>query len=270
MKNLFIVTLALCALSGGSLFAHEWFAAPAETKVYKTGDTVPIAVYSTHLLIAGQNIQDPARNAFFVLQNNRLVDVKATVSRNDAQKVLLGQFTLPNGAPTVVLVNNIGRFSNVTPLGNFTAAKATVSVLGVNIVKTTYSDRWCKVYINPDSQDRTFAQPLGLPLEIVPVTNPADMAAGRNAVFKVLLRGRPLRDAEVSATYKGFNSRDEEAWAVNSLKTDASGTVTIPIPAVSAAKDIWIVKVGYTNTVTGNPWYDEESFSSWVSFVIRK
>jgi uncharacterized GH25 family protein len=270
MKKFFVITLALCAFLGGALSAHEWFAAPAAAKAYKTGESVPVAVYSTHRLIAGEIIGDPGRNAFFALQNNKLIDAKISVSRNEEQKTLLGEFNLPDGAPTMVVVNNTGRFTNMTPLGRKIATKATVNAMGVSIAKTIYSEGWCKVYINPNSQDKSFAQPLGLPLEIVPLTNPADIAVGKNAEFKVLLRGKPLRDAEVFATYKGYNNKDEDTWAVNAVKTGASGEVSIPIPAAPGAKDVWIVKAAYTGKVSGNPWYDEESFSSWASFVVRK
>jgi uncharacterized GH25 family protein len=78
----------------------------------------------------------------------------------------------------------------------------------------------------------------------VPVTNPADIAAGKSAVFKVLLHGQPLGGAAISATYRNYNPKDEDAWAIKDVKTDGTGQVTLNIPA--AAKDIWIVKAAYS------------------------
>ena len=270
MKKIIITAMLYVGLGGALLCAHEWFAAPATSKASKAGESVQLAVYSTHRLITGEGIPQPGQNTFFILQNNKLVDVKLNVSRNEEHKFLACEFNLPAGAPTVAVVTRPARFSSITSAGNKQGTKPVVSALGVNVVKTTYSEAWCKVYLNPDSGDKSFAQPLGLPLEIVPVTNPADMAAGKNAAFKVLLRGKPLRDADVSATYKTFNTKDEDAWAVKAVKTDASGTVTIAIPDISAAKDVWIVKAAYSGKASGSPLYDEESFSSWASFVVRQ
>jgi uncharacterized GH25 family protein len=270
MKKSFYLTVVLCALAAGTASAHQWFAALGDAKDYKPGDTVPLVVYSTHHFMVGEGVQDAARNAFFVLQNNRLTDTAVAVTRNETQKVLTGSFTLPGGAPSLVVVNSVGRFSNVTPLGTKTAAKLTVRALGVNVTKTTYSEGWCKIYVNPAVQDRTYAVALGLPLEIVPVTNPADIAAGKPAVFRVLLRGAPLRNADIYATYKGYNSVDEEAWAVKGLKTDASGQVTINVPQANAAKDVWVVKAEYSGDVVGNALYDAEAYNSWVVFAVRK
>jgi uncharacterized GH25 family protein len=266
-KSLFLVVVVLL---GGTVNAHQWFAALGDTREYKPGDPVPLVVYSTHHFMVGEGVQDAARNQFFVLQNNRLTDTAVTVTRNEAQKVLTASFTLPNGTPALVVVNSVGRFSNATPLGAKAAAKLTVQALGVNVTKTSYSEGWSKIYVNPTSQDRSFANALGLPLEIVPVTNPADIATGSPAVFTVLLRGSPLANAEINATYKGYNSTDEEAWAIKNLKTNASGQVTIPIPSGIAARDLWVVKAAYAGEVFGSPFYDAESYTSWAAFVVRK
>lgn len=270
MKRMFVLTITLCVFLSGAVSAHQWFVAPADSKEYRAGETVPLIVYSTHHFMVADGIQDSARNGFFVLQNNRLTETAVTVARDEGKKALTASFALPSGAPATVVVNSIGRFTNATPLGNKTGFKSTVRALGVSVTKTTFSEGWCKIFINPTSQDRTFSQALGLPLEVVPVTNPADIAVGKPAVFKVLLRGQPLRGADVNATYRTYNSKDEEVWAIKDLKTDASGQVTINIPTAPAAKDTWLVKAVYAADVSGNALYDAESYNSWAVFTVRK
>ena len=270
MKRNILCAVALFVLLSGVASAHQWFAALEETREYKAGDTVPLVVYSTHHFMVGEGIQDASRNAFFVLQDNKLTDTAVRTVRDETKKSLTGTFTLSAGAPTMVVVNSVGRVANSTPLGSKAATKATVKAMGVSIAKTTFSEGWCKIYINPNSQDRSFDKALGLPLEIVPVTNPADMAIGKPAIFKVLLHGQPLRDTAINATYKNYNSKDEEAWAMKDIKTDANGQVTLNIPSVQNAKDIWIVKASHTGPVSGNPEYEEESYNSLVVFTVRK
>jgi cobalt/nickel transport protein len=266
-KNIFMFIVLNVFLSG-ALSAHEWFGAIGDVKDYKAGDTVPVYSYSTHHLIAGEWIPRPG--GFYVLQNNTLNDVKITTVPNQTLNVLAQSFTLPGGAPCLVLLNSMARFSNVTTSGNKEATKATIKALGLTVTKTYISEDWCKIYINPTSQDSSFAKPLGLPLEITPVTNPADIAAGKSAVFKVLLHGQPLSGAAVSATYRNYNPKDQDAWAVKDAKTDAAGLITINIPNSAAAKDIWIVKTLYSGDVKNNPVYDAESYNSWVSFTVNK
>jgi uncharacterized GH25 family protein len=267
MKKFSVLTIALCIFVNSAAFSHEWFAVTDSTKSYRPGDTVTLSVYVTHHFMLGEIIQDSSRNAFYVLQGNRPVDTRVRVSRNEAAKALSAEFALPAGAPVTVLANSVGSFTHTTTSGPRSGTKETLKALGLTVTKTTLREGWCKIYINPDSQDRTFAQPLGLPLEIVPVTNPADIAAGEPAVFRVLLNGRPFANAPVSATYKSFNSKDEDAWAVKDIKTDGAGQVTLNIPA--AAKDVWIVKTAYSGDVSDNPNYDAAAYNSWVSFVVK-
>ena len=270
MRKNIVLIVVLFVLLFSVANAHQWFAALEETREYKAGDTVPLVVYSTHHFMVGEGIQDASRNAFFVLQDNKLTNTTVRTTRDEAKNSLTGSFTLPAGAPTMVVVNSVGRVANSTPLGSKAATKATVKAMGVSIAKTTFSEGWCKIYVNPSSQDKSFDKALGLPLEIVPVTNPTDMAIGKPAMFKVLLHGKPLRDTAINATYKSYNSKDEEAWAVKDIKTDANGQVTINIPSAQNARDIWIVKAAYTGPVSGNPEYEEESYNSLVIFTVRK
>ncbi|MDR3324837.1 MAG: DUF4198 domain-containing protein [Spirochaetaceae bacterium] len=270
MKRIAILTFVLCACVNSAVFSHEWFAALADVKSYKAGDAVPLTVYVTHHFMVGEGVSDSSRNAFFVLQGNAPTNTRVRTTRNEAAQVLSAEFALPAGAPTVVLVNSVGSFSHTTTAGVRGGTKETLKALGFTISKSTLREGWCKIYVNPSAEDKSFAQPLGLPLEIVPVTNPADIATGKPALFKVFQNGKPLANATVSATYKSFNSTDEEAWAVKGLKTDSTGQVTLNMPSAAAAKDIWVVKTDYSGDVSGNPAYDAAAYSSWASFVVRK
>jgi cobalt/nickel transport protein len=266
MKRFLVLSVTLCVFVNSVVFSHEWFGAIGDVKDYKTGDSVPIYVYSTHHLIAGEWIPRPG--GFYVLQNNNFTDVKITTIPDQTLNVLSQSFTLPGGAPSLVLLNSLARFSNVTTSGNKEGTKATITALGLTVTKTYISEDWCKIYVNPTSQDVSFAKPLGLPLEIIPITNPADIAAGKSAVFKVLLHGQPLSGATISATYRNYKPNDRDTWAIKDAKTDRTGQITLNIPA--AAKDIWIVKTAYSGDVKNNPVYDAESYNSWVSFAVKK
>jgi uncharacterized GH25 family protein len=268
-KRLFFAFFAGVFLNGVS--AHDWFGALGEAKAFKAGDTVPVYVYITHKLFTGDIIPERSENVFYVLQNNKLVDTRVAVAPDETLKLLKGNFTLPAGAPSMVVVSRAPSFRATTTSGSYrSATKQTLQAMGITVGTVSCNEGWCKIYVNPASNDPSFSKPLGLPLEIVPVTNPADIALGKPAVFKVLLNARALPNTEVSATYKKYKPGEEDAWAVEKIKTDASGQVSINIPNTQDAKDLWIVKAAYSRAVSNNPNYDQENFTSWISFNITK
>lgn len=269
MKKIIISAALIAAFPVNALFAHEWFAAPLDAKNYKSGDTFVLGVYSTHHFMVGEGVQDASRNAIYVLQDNKPVDTKVTVSRNEAQKILTAGFDIPQGAPVMVLVNSVGSFLNTTLAGPRGGTKETLKALGFSVLKTTLREGWVKIYVNPSLDDKTYAQALGLPLEIVPVTNPAGIAAGKSAVFNVLLNGKPLPNAKINATYKSYNSKDTEAWAIKDAAADKAGQITLEIPAASGAKDVWVLKAAYSGDVK-TPASDAVAYSCWISFVVQK
>jgi uncharacterized GH25 family protein len=268
-KKIIFAFLAGVFLNG--LFAHDWFGTVGETKTFKAGDTVPVYVYITHKLFTGDIVPERSGNAFYVLQNNTLVDTRVTAAPDESLKLLKGSFTLPGGTPSMVVISRTPSFSATTTSGGYrSGTKRTLQAMGLTVSRSSCNEGWCKIYVNPVSSDTSFSKPLGLPLEIVPVTNPADIAIGKSAVFKVLLNGQALPNTEISATYKKYKPGEEDAWAVKNIKADASGLVSINIPNTEDAKDIWIVKAAYSRAVTNNPNYDQESFTSWVSFNVSK
>lgn len=60
-----------------------------------------------------------------------------------------------------------------------------------------------------DSKDVNFiTKPVGQGLEIVPLNNPANAEIGKPFPLKVLFNGKPLKDATLVATFKGFAPKD--------------------------------------------------------------
>jgi uncharacterized GH25 family protein len=256
------ILAVFCIVIAGGLWAHEFFVIPDAVKDYRSGDTVNLELYSTHYFMTGEELEAPETNEVFVLQGGRVTPVPL---RADAAKTIYtGTYRLEGDAPAVVLSNRKVIFYSTTTRGSQEGSRPNVSARGFTVTKTSWNEKWCKTYINPSANDRSFAVPLGLTLEIVPVSNPADIALGRPAVFRVLYRGQPLRNVPVNATYQQYNARDQEAYAVQTT-SDANGQVTI----TPNARGIWMIQVGHVAAVSGNPNYDEESLRSIVVFTVK-
>jgi uncharacterized GH25 family protein len=117
-------------------------------------------------------------------------------------------------------------------------------------------------YLNPAPEDTTYKEPLGQTLEIVPLTNPAKIARGKNAEFQVLYKGRPLANAEVSATYDGHDPRTENSYALTGT-TKQSGRVRFRINQ----SGIWLVRAG--DTRRGDPGVDVQELAAIVVFTVK-
>ena len=96
-----------------------------------------------------------------------------------------------------------------------------------NVIKSVYHHRFAKALLtagNPAADG--FFEPVGHKVEILPQTNPAELRIGNMLPLQILLDGKPARYFAVHATYSGFSSNDDFAYAT---KTDANGMAEIRI-----------------------------------------
>ncbi|MGJ3245826.1 MAG: DUF4198 domain-containing protein [Elainellaceae cyanobacterium] len=99
------------------------------------------------------------------------------------------------------------------------------------------------------------AQPVGLPLEIVPMTNPFELEAGDELAIQVLLDGEPASDIEV---IYGFA---EDA----PIMTDESGMAMIPL----AESGLQHLEASIRLPVEDNPDTDQIYHSSTLTFEVE-
>lgn len=77
------------------------------------------------------------------------------------------------------------------------------------------------VAVGDAAGDESWGKPVGLNLEIVPVTNPTTIKAGESAAFKMLRDGKPLPNAALALVREGSEERVYQT-------TDAEGVATFP------------------------------------------
>ena len=104
------------------------------------------------------------------------------------------------------------------------------------VISSHYHERYAKALINVGETDSTFfLTPIGHKVEIIPMQNPAKLKTGDFLDLKVLLDGKPARYFKVYATYNGFSTDDDFAYATG---TDAKGMTKIRILHYGS----WLVK----------------------------
>jgi uncharacterized GH25 family protein len=72
-----------------------------------------------------------------------------------------------------------------------------------------------------DKTDETYRKPVGLPLEIIPLSNPYSVKIGDEIKFRVLFQGKPLEFTLVKIWNKGAGKT-----FIQNLHTEKDGTVT--------------------------------------------
>jgi uncharacterized GH25 family protein len=263
MQKAFLIVL-LGMTAAGIVGAHEFFVIPREARDYQAGNTIPLAVLSTHYFMVGEEIETPATvNEVYVVQGG--VKTSLPLTANQERLVYETSYTLRDNTPAVLVGNRLGAYYCIFTDGTYADGKRDEAARAnpqKTIGRSQFYAKFSKTYLNPAPQDTAYKNPLGQTLEIVPLTNPANIAKGKNAEFQILYKGRPLGNAEVSATYDGYDSKTENRYCLTET-TKQSGRVRFRIPQ----SGIWLVRV--SDTRRGDPGVDVQELTAIVVFTVK-
>ncbi|MGH9367133.1 MAG: DUF4198 domain-containing protein [Thermoanaerobaculia bacterium] len=127
------------------------------------------------------------------------------------------------------------------------------------------SKRWREVYtkhsktfvrIGDPGDDRSWGEPVGMDLEIVPEKDPTTLAVGDDLSVRVLLDGRPLPDLSV-----GFAPAEHKSGATR--KTDAAGRASVRVDRAGW----WLIK-GTLVTASARSGADWESHFTTLTLKV--
>ncbi len=261
MKKLLLsVFLGAALLLSPAAFAHEFIIKPSKPGPYKKGDTVALEILSTHYFMAGEELEPAEYLSAYALQDGKKTDLEFVPNNNKI--VYETGYKLTSNNPAVIIGHRKGMLYSTTTKGGQDGDRKTLETKGFTVQKTTNYEKFSKTYLNPSASDKSFATPIGQPLEIVPVTNPADIAKGKPAAFKVLYEGKPLQ-TPVAATYDGYDVKTEEAYAVKT-NSGVDGMVTVTPEQAGT----WMLRVA--NTVPGDGKnYDEHAIRAVIVFNVK-
>lgn len=108
------------------------------------------------------------------------------------------------------------------------------------------------------------SQPVGLPIEIVPLANPATVKPGQRLQLKVLFDGKPLAGAKVEGRFAGF---DKEASAGAKAFADTTGKDGV-VNFVPLKSGDWLVTVRNERPFPEAGKCDTEDFGTSLFFAI--
>ena len=96
-----------------------------------------------------------------------------------------------------------------------------------------YIIHYAKTVVNAYGLEDAWHQPLGLRMEIVPLTRPYGLWAGNLFQGKVLFDGKPLKNADVEVEYYNENLKikaPSNAYVTQVVRTDERGIFTYAMP----------------------------------------
>lgn len=250
IRLFFSVALSLGLLS--QAFAHEFLIKPEAWNVYRAGQQLPLAVYSTHVFISGEEIEAP--------ESVKLYYEGQEVSLNPNQAWLTqdGTITLKDGAVAIIEGHRLPILWSETPEGGAEGGRSTHA----NAITAGSYEKFVKLLLPVDGHTNGFDRVLGHKLEIVPITNPLTAKVGDEIQFRVLLNGKPAAFDSIEATYDGFTDIPN-AWAYSAAPVQ-HGIATVKI----TAPGLWIVRVGITLPNKTDE-YDEEVLVATLIFPVK-
>ncbi len=131
-------------------------------------------------------------------------------------------------------------------------------------VRERYSKHIRTVVQVGDEKTDSYATKLGYPVEIILDQNPYELRFGDNIGFQVLVKGEPVANQLVRASYEGFHGHDASGGHFNSydMRTDADGRASFLLNN----KALWYISLIHMTKID-DPDADYES--NWATVTFR-
>ena len=249
-----VLSLAVPALS------HE-LTIKANSSIMKAGEPFPATVQSAHKFIVPEEVEVLSRVKAGIIEDGKLVESELT--GNDRELCI--DFTVTpkdlSGSVMLVAVKD-GETWSITNEGGKTGSRKELEAQGLKVIRATKNDKYAKALFNTSHDDTKFSQVLGHPLEIIPITNPADAKLGEYFHVRILLNGQPYT-GPVWATYDGFVSEYENTYAYYPEAENGEAHVKITAPG------LWGIRAyqGDLPGVAGD--YDALTLRAFLLFEVK-
>ena len=222
-----IIALALVFALITPAFSHE-LTIKAKSSTMKAGEPFPATVQSAHKFVVPEEVEVLSRVKAGIIEDGKLIESELTA--NDPELCI--DFTVTpkdlSGAVILAAIKD-GETWCVTNEGGKSGARKNLEAQGLKVIRATKNDKYAKALYNTSHGDTKFSQVIGHPLEIVPVTNPADAKIGEYFHVKILLNGQPYT-GPVWAAYDGFVTEYENTYAYYTEAENGEAHIKITAP----------------------------------------
>lgn len=251
-KNKAIMTGVLClclCLAAGAAWAHDlWITCPQAG----AGQKLLLDIGLGHDFPQGDKLNPDELQETYVMGAGGKLKTAPQADQNfqTMQPLAAGSYVAASGTKPV--------FFTKSPAGYVRKTKDQVP----EAIKCFRSIKYAKAIVNLGGQAGDVSQPLGQDLEILPLANPAGLKAGGELPVKVLLAGKPLAGAEVSAMPAASG---KEKVTPFKAKTASDGVAKMKL----GSPGLWLVRVGHRTPYKDPAKCDVLSKAATLSFEIK-
>ena len=260
MKTKTIAVLALLGLALALPASGHELSIKAKSAEVKAGVPFEATVQSAHKFIVPEEVEDVSRVKAGIFEDGKFKESKITGNEKD----LCIDFTVTPAKDGMMLLiaTKDGETWCVTNEGGKSGARKALEAKGLKVLSATKYDKYAKAILNASKDDKTFATVVGHPLEIIPVTNPADAKVGEYFDVKILLNGQPYT-GPVWATYDGFVTEYENTYAYYTEAQNGVAHVKITAPG------LWGVRAMQAGLPGVEGDYDSRSLRAFLLFEVK-
>ena len=213
-------------------------------------------IQAAHVFMVSEEAEKPDNVRLYLLQGDKKTDI--ALVEDKALVSLVGDFTLAQNGPAMLVGHRLPQIWCETTQGEMEGSRAALEAKGMKVKSSGKYEKFAKTLLNPASNDTLFGKALGQDLELVLLTNPADIKPGAPLNVQVLLRGKPVPNATVGLTHDAF-SKEQDAYK-SKAQTDAQGkaSFTVDKPA------LWMLR---TTVVEKTPGADADEHHLRATYV---
>ena len=256
----FILTLAVVFAFTSSAFSHE-LTIKAKSGSLKAGEPFHATVQSAHKFIVPEEVEVLERVKAGIIEDGKFVE--SEIKANEPELCIDFTVTPKDLSQSVILVaTKDGESWCVTNEGGKTGSRKELEAQGLKVISANKYDKYAKAILNTSHDDKNYSRVLGHPLEIIPITNPADAKAGEYFHVKILLNGENY-NGPVWATYDGFVREYENTYAYYTESENGEAHIKITAPGY------WGIRASQTGLPGIDGDYDNLNLRAFLLFNVK-
>lgn len=251
---------SLCLLGAADLAsAHEFIAKPDKTQAAK-GETVGVQAQASHVFMISEEAEPAETVVLELVQGGETLPVK--LAEDGKVKALTGKATLPADGSAMLVGHRLPQIWSDTTEGVLEGGRKALEAQGKKVLKVGKYEKFAKTLINPAAKDDLYKKVVGHDLEIVLLTNPADVRSGSEIKAEVLLNGKPVK-APLGLTYDGYSTEMDQY--AEKVETGADGMAVLKV----TKPGLWMLRTEYTEKLSDGS-ADKRNMRATYVFPVMK
>lgn len=259
MKRFILTVIFILSLTT-SAFSHE-LSIKAKSQTMKAGEPFYATVQSSHKFIVPEEVEILSRVKAGIIEDGKLIESELT---GDEENLCINFTVTPKDLSQSVILVAIkdGESWCVTNEGGKSGSRKELEAQGLKVISANKYDKYAKAILNTSHDDKNYSCVLGHPLEIIPITNPADAKVGEYFHVKILLNGQNY-NGPVWATYDGFVTEYESTYAYYTEAENGEAHIKITAPGY------WGIRAYQTGLPGVEGDYDHLNLRAFLLFDVK-